>query len=130
LNGSQIIISQSTYTDQKRWIVKVYNHYKFTHYGNEIYTVWDERRWVNGHSEDNISGGKYGQVSQCIDCSKLYHGGIDYIQTDYYDPAKFPTPGTTNIEVELMTYAGCHYSGSTFCRQGCKLTQSYLYDPK
>ena len=106
--------------------IEIINHYKFTYNGNVIYTVWDERRWVNGYNEDNITGGKYGKANKCMDCSKLYHGSIDYVQTDYYDPAKFPPPGT-NIDVELMTYTGCRYAGSTYCRQ---LTQTYAYNPK
>lgn len=73
------------------------NYYFFTiNSNNPIATLWKDRTWVSGYSEDNAAN-----LEDCLngsfDCNTLYEGAIDYTRIDNFDPKNF-------LFGEIMSY--------------------------
>src|SRR4051812_30074435 len=76
--------------------IQIIDHFKFYDPNNPhdaIYTVWDERRWVNGYNENNVSGGRDADVDDCDQCNMLYEGDVEFAQIYNYNFTNYLSPG-------------------------------------
>ncbi|PKC06177.1 hypothetical protein RhiirA5_495278 [Rhizophagus irregularis] len=83
--------------------IEIVSDFKFYILNKVPYILWNERRWINGYTENNISGGRDGK-----DCSKLYEGAVDHELTSTYDPNEFASPGQ-KVALEMWLYGNCRY---------------------
>ncbi|RGB43754.1 hypothetical protein C1646_749348 [Rhizophagus diaphanus] len=98
-----------------------------------IATVWNDRQWVNGYSEDNSVNPNNCSYGPPLDCDKVYEGAIDYTRTDNFDASRFPSPGG-QVTLVMDIFAQCtfnpDYKGSTYCYQGCTVNYITVYNPQ
>ncbi|RGB39331.1 hypothetical protein C1646_754649 [Rhizophagus diaphanus] len=102
--------------------IEIVSGFKFYILNKTPFIFWDERRWINGYNENNVSGGRDGK-----DCSKLYEGDIDFEMIQTYDPNEFASPGQ-QVALEMWLYGHCRYKGDTHC-DACRIYNYYNYDP-
>ncbi|PKY51599.1 hypothetical protein RhiirA4_468735 [Rhizophagus irregularis] len=110
------------------------NYKIYTNNPNDpIATIWVDRQWVNGYSEDNLVDSNNCVYGPPPDCDKVYQGAIDYTRTYDFDASRFPPPGG-KVTLSMDIYAHCtfdsNYQGSTSCYQGCSLNYIADYNPQ
>ncbi|CAB4490590.1 hypothetical protein RhiirA5_507713 [Rhizophagus irregularis] len=110
------------------------NYKIYTNNPNDpIATIWVDRQWVNGYSEDNLVDSNNCVYGPQPDCDKVYQGAIDYTRTYDFDASRFPPPGG-KVTLSMDIYAHCtfdsNYQGSTSCYQGCSLNYIADYNPQ
>jgi hypothetical protein len=97
-------------------------YFKFGNYG---YTMWTDRTWVNGYTEDNII---HCENIGC-DCDNLYQGEQDYTNTYDIDRSQFPPPGNA-LTLFATVYQHCTYEGGSYTHCGeCPMFLSVISPP-
>lgn len=99
---------------------------------NPLATIWGDRQWVNGYSEDNaVNLNDCGIYGPPLDCDKVYEGEQWYTRTDNFDSSRL-VPGL-KVTLAMDIYAHCtfnpDYKGSTYCYQGCTVNYIVDYNP-